>query len=101
MDTTFAFYGVDVDCPVKPDPEPDPDDETQDPCRRYLPFLRRVLLLARRNPRFRACLCYYLCGRRGRRPNCPASYIRVIRQVYAILRRCPQYRRPFCRALRC
>lgn len=93
MDTTFAFYGVDVDCPVPPEPP-------EDPCRKYLPFLRRVLTMARRNPRFRACLCYYIC-RRGRRPICPASYMRVLKAVHYILERCPQYRKPFCRALGC
>jgi C1A family cysteine protease len=90
IDKNFAFYGVDVDCPPPP----------TDPCKKYVPFLRRVLVLARQNRRFRACLCYYVC-RRGRRPVCPPNYLRVIKAVLYILRRCPRYRRPFCRALGC
>lgn len=90
MDTTFPFYEVDVACP-----EPRPVDT----CRHYVPYLVRVLRVARTNPRFRACLRYYIC-RRGRRPfNCSYSYLRVIRSVARVLRECPQYHGPFCSSL--
>lgn len=86
MDTTFPFYEVSL-----PTPAPIEDD-----CRRYVQYLIRVLTAARTRPRFRACLRYYVC-RKGPRPlYCSASYLRVIRSVLAVLRRCPQYRRPFC-----
>lgn len=88
IDTRFPFYEVMVPC-LKP----------VDGCRRYVPYLVRVLRVARTNPRFRRCLRYYVC-RRGWPGYCPPAYLRVIRSVLAILRRCPQYRRPFCNALR-
>lgn len=72
----------------------------EDPCTRYLPYLRKVLAAARGNARLRACLCYYVC-RKGRRPLCTRADIAVVRRVLDILRRCPKYRVPFCRALRC
>jgi hypothetical protein len=93
MDTQFAFYDVDLKCPDE-GPPPPPDD-----CRQYVPFLVRVLTAARTNPRLRACLAYYIC-RMGRRPLCSSSQIQIVRLVLAILRRCPQYLEPFCRALR-
>ncbi len=93
MDTTFAFYGVDVDC------KDEPDDK--EGCEQYVPFLRRVLAAARRNPRFRACLCYYICYCSREEPRCPDSYMRVVKAVDEILNLCPEYRRPFCRALGC
>ena len=71
-----------------------------DDCRRYLPFLIRVVALARRNRAFRRCLCFHVCGR-GRRPRCSAAIRRIVRLVLSILRRCPQYRRPLCRAIGC
>jgi hypothetical protein len=84
IDTSFAFYEVELRCP--------------DACQRYIPFLKRVLIAARTNWRLRACLLYYIC-RRGRRPYCGPGEIRIVRYVYHILRRCPQYRAPFCRYL--
>jgi C1A family cysteine protease len=88
IDTQFAFYDIEVACPRPPVSE----------CARYVPALRRALELARTNTTLRLCLRYYVCGR-GRRPSCPASHIRVVRAVLQILRRCPQYREPFCRIL--
>jgi len=88
IDTKFAFYDMDTRCPVRP----------IDLCRRYVPYLRAVLRLARRNAMLRACLRYYICGR-GRRPRCSRRVIAVVRTVWLILRRCPQYRRPFCALL--
>ena len=91
IDTSFAFYDVDLTCPQ---PQPSPTD-----CRRYLPLLLRVLQVARVNPGLRACLTYYVC-RFGRRPMCTPQQLRVVQLVIAILRHCPQYLKPFCRALR-
>lgn len=71
-----------------------------DPCKRYVPYLRRVITAASTNARLRACLCYYLC-RRGRSPRCAPAEMRVVRTVILMLRRCPQYRAPFCRGIRC
>jgi C1A family cysteine protease len=87
IDTQFAAYDIDVTCPAP----------TVD-CRRYIPYLQRVLRSARLDPRLRACLRYYVC-RIGMRPRCTAAQLRVVKIVLMILRRCPQYRRPFCRAL--
>jgi len=88
IDTSFAFYDVDLKCPAAPDD-----------CTRYVPGLKRVLDLARTNQALRMCLRYYVCGRLPRPANCPASYIVLARAIIAILQRCPQYRAPFCRAL--
>ena len=88
IDTSFAFYDIDVKCPAPP----------VDDCAKYLPELRRVLEIARTNPAFRLCLRYYVCHKLPK-PQCPAAYLNVIRAVLAILQRCPQYREPFCRAL--
>jgi C1A family cysteine protease len=93
IDTTFAFYDMDVRCP-----EAGPTPPLVDDCQRYLPALQRVLTTARMNPSLRLCLRYYVCGRTPR-PNCPASYLAVAQAVVAILRICPRYREPFCRAL--
>ena len=51
IDTSFAFYDVSLACPVVDD------------CRKYLPYLTRVLQAARTNPGLRACLRYYVCRR--------------------------------------
>jgi hypothetical protein len=88
IDTSFAFYDVDLKCPAAPDD-----------CTRYVPGLKRVLELARTNQALRMCLRYYVCGRLPRPANCPAAYIVLARAIIAILQRCPQYRAPFCRAL--
>jgi C1A family cysteine protease len=94
IDTNFAFYDMDVKCPdASPTPTPVADD-----CSRYIPALQRVLDAARMNLSLRLCLRYYVCGRTPR-PNCPAAYIAVAQAVVAILRICPRYREPFCRAL--
>jgi C1A family cysteine protease len=93
IDTTFAFYDMDVKCPTDTGPGPVVDD-----CQRYLPALQRVLTSARLNPSLRLCLRYYVCGKTPR-PNCSAAYIAVAQAVVAILRICPKYREPFCRAL--
>lgn len=93
IDTSFAFYDIDVKCPdVAPTP-PVVDD-----CQKYLPALQRVLTSARQNPSLRLCLRYYVCGKTPR-PNCSVAYIAVAQAVVAILRICPKYREPFCRAL--
>jgi len=90
MDKKFPFYQVDVNCP-RPDKE-------EDDCSRHLPYLRKVLRYARTNRGFHACLRYYIC-RQGYRPYDCRRYYGVMRRVAVILRECPQYRRPFCRAL--
>lgn len=86
IDIRFPFYDVDLKCP--------------DPCERYRKDLANVLQAALRDPRLRLCLCHYVCGV-GPRPGCSPAHIRVVRAVLAILQRCPQFRVPFCRALRC
>jgi C1A family cysteine protease len=91
MDTTFPFYEVQVPCLEKPTPTVT--------CRQYVPYLVRVIQVARMNPAFRACLIYYICRRPPRPPRCPDVYLRVIKSVSRILETCPQYRRPFCGAL--
>ena len=91
IDSQFAFYDVDLKCP--PPPGPPADD-----CEKYVPALRRVLEAARLNPSLRLCLRYYICGK-GPKPQCSAAIIAVIRAVLLILRQCPKYREPFCRAL--
>ena len=69
-------------------------------CQRYVSYLRRVLVLARRNRRLRECLCYYVCPR-ARRPRCGRRELRIVRRVHSILDQCPQYRAPVCRILGC
>lgn len=88
IDTQFPFYDMTAICPG-----PQPSS-----CEQYVPYLRRVLQAARTNAMLRACLRHYLCGA-APRPFCSAAVIAVIRNVLLILRRCPQYRRPFCAAL--
>ncbi len=88
IDTSFAFYDMDVKCPSPP----------VDPCKKHIPLLIKILKAARRNPRLKACLRYYIC-RRGRRPRDCRRYNRIIRLVWLILRRCPRYRASFCRYL--
>lgn len=91
IDARFPFYSVDVTCPTEP---------RREVCRRYVPYLRRVIRAARTNVHLRACLRYYICRRRPRpNPRICTRYSRVIRSVAIILRRCPQYRRPFCRLI--
>ncbi|HSE24371.1 MAG TPA: C1 family peptidase [Pyrinomonadaceae bacterium] len=90
IDSQFAFYDIDVSCPAPPQPVDD--------CARYIPLLKRVLEIARTNRALRLCLRYYICGR-GPRPACSAAVIQVVKAVLVILRKCPQYRQPFCRAL--
>ena len=85
IDTSFAFYDVDLKCPA-------------DPCLAYLPYLRSVIAAARANRALRACLLYYVCGV-GPRPRCTAAQLAVVRRVLAILKLCPQYRKPWCLAL--
>jgi C1A family cysteine protease len=92
MDTQFAFYDVDLVCPG-PGPTPPPDQ-----CAQYLDSLKKVLVAAQTNRSLRACLRYYVCGKRPR-PQCSTAILNVVRAVLAILEKCPQYRTPFCRAL--
>ena len=87
IDTSFAFYNMEAPCPQPPDT-----------CSQYVPYLRRVILAARNHPGLRACLRYYVCGV-GPRPLCSAQILAIVRSVVLVLRRCPQYRRPFCQAL--
>ncbi|MBN2335896.1 peptidase C1 [Candidatus Bathyarchaeota archaeon] len=89
IDTSFAFYDVELTCP-----------SPTDPCQKYVPYLKKVLAAAYKNPRLKACLCYYIC-RTGRRPRVTITDLIITRQVYLILRKCPKYRVPFCRLLRC
>ncbi len=89
IDTSFAFYDVELTCPPP-----------TDPCKKYVPYLKKVLSAAYRNPRLKACLCYYIC-RTGKRPRATYTDLLITRRVYLILRRCPKYRLPFCRLLRC
>jgi len=89
IDTSFAFYDVELSCP-----------QPTDPCKKYVPYLKKVLSAAYNNPRLKACLCYYIC-RTGKRPRATYTDLMITRQVYLILRRCPKYRLPFCRLLRC
>ncbi len=91
IDTTFPFYEVQLSC-TEQEPE-------VDRCRRYVPYLVRVIRVASTNPSFRRCLKYYVCRTGPRPPRCSAAYLRVIRTVERILQACPQYRRPFCAAL--
>jgi C1A family cysteine protease len=91
IDTSFAFYDVDVRCAVPPQPV--------DPCAQYVAALRQVLAAARTNTHLRACLRYYVC-RRGSLPWwCPPQYRTLAQQVAQVLARCPAYRTSFCRAL--
>jgi len=89
MDTNFLFYEPQVACPT-----PTPVDD----CAQYVPYLQRVLVVARGHAGLRACLRYYVC-RRGVRPYCSTEILAVVRVVIAILNRCPQYRDSFCRIL--
>ncbi len=93
IDQEFPFYDVVVQCPEEEEPEPLPDL-----CRDYVPYLVRVLQVARYHRALRACLRYHVC-RRGRSSRCSSAELGVTHTVLAILRRCPQYRTPFCRAL--
>lgn len=88
IDTQFPFYDIDVNCPSTPVSN----------CEQYLPVLRRVLMAARTNRALLACLRFYICGR-GRRPLCTPAIMKVVQGVAAILKLCPQYRKPFCNAL--
>jgi len=88
IDTNFAFYDMEAVCPP---PKPTP-------CEKYVPYLKNVLLAARRNVMLRGCLKYYVCGA-APRPLCSAAVIAVVRNVLLILKQCPQYQRPFCTSL--
>ena len=90
IDTQFPFYAVTVACP----PSPAPTDE----CAQYVPYLTRVITMARSNARLRACVRFYGCGL-GRRPLCGPREFTVARHVAAVLKRCPRYREAFCRAI--
>lgn len=89
IDSTFPFFDVDVTCPER---------RERDVCAQYVPPLVRVLTAAQTNMMLRNCLRYYVCGR-GTRPYCSTAQARVVRAVLLVLRECPQYRAPFCRAL--
>lgn len=91
MDTQFAFYDVDLTCQT---PTPQPTD-----CARYVPYLKRVLEMARTNPYLRNCLRRYVCGKPTIPTLCPPAYINIVQLVIKILKLCPQYRAAFCRIL--
>jgi C1A family cysteine protease len=91
MDTSFAMYNVEAPCQT---PTPSPTDA----CTAYLAVLRSVLVAAQTNRSLRLCLRHYVCGR-GRRPLCSPQIMRVVNGVLRIMRECPRYREPFCRAL--
>ena len=93
IDTDFAFYDMDVTCSAFQPEEPVTD------CSQYVPVLKQVLVAAQSNNSLRRCLRHYVCGR-GSRPLCSAAIVRVVRAVLSILDECPEYREPFCRALR-
>lgn len=88
IDVRFPFYSVDIACP-----RPTVD------CTRYVPYLVAVIRAARVRPTFRACLRYYVC-RIPPPPITCTAYAGVIRNVQQVLRVCPQYRTPFCNAMR-
>lgn len=89
IDTDFPFFDVDVPCP---------EGHVDTTCDQYLPVLRRVLDLAQTNLVLRQCLRFYVCGRPPRR-LCTPQIMKVVTLVLTILKACPQYRQPFCRAL--
>lgn len=89
IDSGFAFFEPQVPCVA-----PAPDNS----CKRYASYLRRVLSAARTNPRLRSCLRASVCGR-GPLPTPDPRCLQIIKIVKAILRRCGQYRTPFCRLL--
>lgn len=91
MDTQFAFYDVDLNC-AQPTPQPVN-------CSRYVPYLRRVLQLARTNFYLRMCLRRYICKKPTFPFPCPATYMNIVKLVDRILKICPQYHAPFCRLL--
>ena len=88
MDTEFAFYEVELACPEQ---RPDPTRN----CAQYVPLLQRVILAARQDSRLRAGLRYHVCGT-GRPTSLSRTQEQVVKNVQAILRECPQYRRAFC-----
>ena len=88
IDTQFAFYDPDVNCPVP-----------TSGCEEYLAQLRRILLEARRNPQLRAALRFYVCHRGSLPWWTPAQYRKLAQQVAAVLRRCPKYVPWFCTQL--
>ena len=89
IDTQFAFYDVDLTCPV-------PDTIS---CDRYVPQLNRILAAARLNAQLRACLRFYVCHRGSIPIWCPPQYRQLALQLDLILRRCPRYRVWFCQRL--
>lgn len=90
IDTSFAFYDMEVACPGPPTSS----------CELHLPYLRKVLVVARQNRLLRACLLFHVCRRGlGMPPRCTPQVMLVVRRVHSILARCPQYRASFCRAL--
>jgi C1A family cysteine protease len=91
MDTEFAFYEVELACPEQR-PEPGRD------CAQYVPLLQRVIAAARTDYRLRAGLRYHVCGT-GWPTSLSQAQQKVVRNVQAILRECPQYRRAFCAAI--
>jgi len=88
IDTSFAFYDVDLNCPHPLCPPI------------YVTYLQKVLLLAKTNGAVRTALCYYICGR-GRPVMLSPTKAIIVRNVKLILTRCPKYRLPFCRLLYC
>lgn len=88
IDTQFPFYDVDLTtCPVP-----------VDPCLKHKPYLTSVLRAASSSPSLRACLLFHVCGL-GRAPVCSRAVMAVVERVRTVLKLCPQYRAPFCRAL--
>ncbi len=71
-------------------------------CRRQREYLRRVARQARENRALRDCLCHFVCHQGSRPPEevC-RRFAALIRRVNGIMRRCPQLRSGFCRALGC
>ena len=88
IDKSFAFYEVDLKCPPPPKP----------PCN--VLYLRKVLKLAKMNKAVKAALCFYIC-RKGPPVILNRTTYIIVRNVWLILRKCPQYREPFCRLLGC
>lgn len=87
----FGEFEVKQPAPKPPPPKPN--------CQNYVPILKRIIALAKKNPALRRCLCYHVCHK-GANPGAICSRFKtLITSVIRILRLCPQFRVPFCRAL--
>ncbi|HZH13068.1 MAG TPA: C1 family peptidase [Archangium sp.] len=105
IDTSFAFYDMDVPCPNGEEEEEEEEEEDGEERERdkdaaqYLAALRDVLLEAMENKALRACLRYHLGGKRGTAPKCSETHMKVVRTVLSILAKYPRFQQPFCDVL--